>query len=96
MAVAEASRQTRHPLVEVSLIVDESAATLILRDTGVTRDVTDTEAQVKSLGDFVIAGLISSYESCRYLNTIGCNRSVFSFRLSLGRKVDPSYKRSQA
>ena len=96
MAVAEAIRQTRHPLVEVSLVVDEKAATLILRDTGVTRDVTDTEAQVKSLRDFVIAGLMSSYESCRYLNTIGCNRSVFSFRLSLGRKVDPSYKRRQA
>ena len=82
MAVAEASRQKRHPLVEVSLVVDEKAATLILRDTGVTRDVTDTEAQVKSLRDFVIAGLMSSYESCRYLSTIGCNRSVFSFRLN--------------
>ena len=80
MAVADASRRARHPLVEVSLIVDEKSATLILRDTGVTRDVTDTEAQVKSLRDFVIAGLMSSYESCRYLNTIGCNRSVFSFK----------------
>ena len=82
MAVADASRQTRHPLVEVSLVVDERAATLVLRDTGVTRDITDTDAQVKSLRDFVIAGLMSSYESCRYLNTIGCNRSVFSFRLN--------------
>ena len=96
MAVADASRRTRHPLVEVSLVVDESSATLVLRDTGVTRDVTDADAQVKNLRDFVIAGLMSSYESCRYLNTIGCNRSVFSFRLSLGRKVDPSYKRRQS
>ena len=96
MAVADAGRRTRTPLVEVSLVVDERAATLVLRDTGVTRDITDTDAQAKSLRDFVIAGLMSSYESCRYLNTIGCNRSVFSFRLSLGRKVDPSYKRRQA
>ena len=90
MAVAGAGGRTRHPLVEVSLVVDEKAATLILRDTGVTRDVTDTEAQVKSLRDFVIAGLMSSYESCRYLNTIGCNRSVFSFRSGVGRRVNPS------
>ena len=75
------------PLAEVSLVVDESAATLILRDTGVTRDVTDRNAQVKSLRDFVIAGLMSSYESCRYLNTIGCNRSVFSFRLNLRGQI---------
>ena len=56
-------------------------ATALSARLGVTRDVTDTEAQVKSLRDFVIAGLMSSYESCRYLNTVGCNRSVFSFRL---------------
>ena len=85
MAVADASRPARSPLVEVSLVVDEKAATLVLRDTGVTRDVTDADAQVKSLRDFVIAGMVSSYENCRYLNTIGCNRSVFSFRLN---KVD--------
>ena len=67
----------------MSLVVDEKNATLILRDTGVTRDVTDRNAQVKSLRDFVIAGLMSSYESCCYLNTIGCNRSVFSFRIEM-------------
>ena len=84
MAVADAGGRTRHPLVEVSLVVDESSATLVLRDTGVTRDVTDADAQVKNLRDFVIAGMMSSYESCRYLNTVGCNRSVFSFRLDRG------------
>ena len=78
MAVADGCRQARKVLVEVSIFVDPREVTLVLRDTGAVRDVTDGDAQVTSLRSFVIAGLVSSHENRHYLNTIGCNRTVFA------------------
>lgn len=79
LAVGDDCRPKRHVLVEVSLIVDDEAVTLVLRDTGTMRDLTDGDARVTSLRSFVIAGLMRAHENRRYLNTIGCNRAVFSF-----------------
>ena len=79
MSAAETCHRMRRLCIEASFLVDEGAATLVLRDTGEIRDVTDGDAQVTSLRSFVIAGLMRSYENRRYLNTIGCNRAVFSF-----------------
>ena len=53
---------------------------MVIRDTGRTKDITDRDAQVSNLRSFVIAGLMSSYEDRRYLNTIGCNRAAFVFK----------------
>lgn len=85
LSVGDVSRRARRVLVEVSLIVDDETVTLVLRDTGATRDVTDGDARVTSLRSFVIAGLMRSHENRRYLNTIGCNRAVFSFPVGCGR-----------
>ena len=79
MSAAEACRRRERMSIEASFLVDADAVTLVLRDTGKARDITDGDAQVTSLRSFVIAGLMRSYENRRYLNTIGCNRAVFSF-----------------
>lgn len=79
MSAADACRRAERMSIEASFLVDGDAVTLVLRDTGEARDVTDGDAQVTSLRSFVIAGLMRSYENRRYLNTIGCNRAVFSF-----------------
>lgn len=66
-------------LVEVSFVVDGESVRMVLRDTGDSRDITDSDAKVAGLRSFVIAGLMQSYEDRRYLNTIGCNRAAFVF-----------------
>ena len=42
-------------------------------------DVTDGDAPVSSLRTFVIAGLVRVVQGRRHLNTIGCNRAMFTF-----------------
>lgn len=80
MTIADICRSPRRICVEVTVMVDEQEVFLILRDTGTARDLTDGDAKVTSLRRFVIAGLMQSFEDRRYLNTIGCNRAVFSLK----------------
>lgn len=79
MAVADASRHPERVCVEISLIVENSSVTLILRDTGVILDLTDVDLPVTSLRRFVIASMMQEQQSRRYLNTVGCNRTVLLF-----------------
>lgn len=91
MAVADASRRASRECVEASILVEGTAVTLVLRDTGVTSDVTDVDSQVTSLRRFVISSMMREQQSRRYLNTVGCNRAVLVFRRD---KLDPSIPRT--
>ena len=51
----------------------------VFRDTDDMDDLTDGDAPVSSLRTFVIAGLVRVVQSRQYLNTIGCNRAMFTF-----------------
>ena len=80
MSVADGNKASRRAVtVEISFVVDGGEVRMVIRDTGRTKDVTDRDAQVSNLRSFVLAGLMSSYEDRRYLNTIGCNRAAFVF-----------------
>ena len=39
----------------------------------------ECEVPVSSLRTFVVAGLVRIVQSCQCLNTIGCNRAMFTF-----------------
>ena len=60
---------------------------MVFRDTGEMNDVTDGDAPVSSLRTFVIAGLVRVVRDRQYLNTIGCNRAMFSFKILLLEKL---------
>ena len=79
LSVGDASRHPERVCVESSLVVGRETLTLVLRDTGDVHDLTDVDAEVTSLRSFVVAGLMKAHENRRYLNTVGCNRSVFTF-----------------
>ena len=80
MAVADDNGDSgKNVFVETSFVIDDASVRMVVRDTGRIKDITDQDAQVSNLRSFVIAGLMSSYEDRRYLNTIGCNRAAFVF-----------------
>ena len=63
---------------ECTVIVKEDI-TMILRDDGVIFDMTDVEADVSSLRQFVVASIMERQEGKKYLKTTGINRNVFRF-----------------
>lgn len=69
----------REVMIEVSFVIDGDEVRMVIRDTGRAKDITNRDAPVSDLRSFVIAGIMSSYEDRRYLNTIGCNRAAFVF-----------------
>ena len=80
MTVADDNVGRKGVLSEVSFVVSDEETQMVIRDTGKLRDITDSDARVSSFRNFVISGLMRSYENRRYLTTIGCNRAAFSFR----------------
>ena len=71
--------RTKRILAETSVTVGKEGVRAVFRDTGDMGDVTDGDAPVSSLRAFVIAGLVRVVQSRQYLNTIGCNRAMFTF-----------------
>ena len=66
-------------VAETSITVGKGKVQVIFRDTGEMDDLTDGDAPVSGLRAFVIAGLVRVVQNRQYLNTIGCNRAMFSF-----------------
>ena len=71
--------RSRRIVAEASITVGAEDAQVVFRDTGGATDITDADAQVTSIRSFVISGLMQVNQNRQYLNTIGCNRSMFSF-----------------
>ena len=74
----EEKNGSRNVTCECTLIMDEEI-TMILRDDGVIFDITDAEADVSSLRQFVVAGIMEKQQQKKYLKTSGLNRNVFRF-----------------
>lgn len=76
MTVADDNGKATGILAEASISVTADETHVVLRDTGRLRDITDGDAQVSSFRNFVVSGLMRSYDNRRYLTTIGCNRQL--------------------
>lgn len=66
-------------MAETSITVGKEGVQVVFRATGDMEDLTDGDAPVSSIRTFVIAGLVRVVQSRQYLNTIGCNRAMFTF-----------------
>lgn len=71
-------------IAEVSVTIDRNDVHVVFRDTGDMGDLTNGDAPVSSLRTFVISGLVQVVRNRQYLNTIGCNRAMFTFRRANG------------
>ena len=67
-------------VAEVSVTVGKGGVQVVFRDTGAMGDLTDGDAPVTGLRTFVITGLMQVVRERQYLNTISCNRAMFTFR----------------
>ena len=76
------SGRAKRIVAEASITVGRADVQVVFRDTGDRSDLTDGDAPVSSLRAFVIAGLMRVVQGRQYLNTIGCNRAMFKFRVS--------------
>ena len=70
-------------VAETSITVGKGNVQVVFRDTGDRSDLTDGDAHVSSLRTFVIAGLMRVVRVRQHLNTLGCNRAMFKFKVSL-------------
>lgn len=66
----------KHILAECTTDLNEEVC-LILRDSGVIFDITDTDLYVSSLRAYVVAGVMVRQKKKAYLTTTGYNRNVF-------------------
>lgn len=63
---------------ECTLVTDDEI-TMILRDDGVIFDITDVDADVSSLRQYVVSGIMERQKDKKYLKTSGLNRNIFRF-----------------
>ena len=66
-------------VAETSITIGKGNVQVVFRDTGKMGDLTDGDVRVSSLRTFVIASFMQVVRDRQYLNTIGCNRAMFSF-----------------
>ena len=66
-------------VAETSITIVKGNVQVVFRDTGRMGDLTDGDVRVSSLRTFVIASFMQVIRDRQYLNTIGCNRAMFSF-----------------
>ena len=64
-------------LADCSVIVGKEHVRLITRDNGMIFDITDVNADIKSLGQYVAARLIEKNSGAEYITTISFNRNSF-------------------
>ena len=65
--------------VECTIIPEDNGARLILRDTGVVFDITDREADIVSLRQYIVAQMMTVPKQRQYIASAGYNRSEFYF-----------------
>ena len=76
-AAAEHGRKMKKILDDCTLIVNEDSVQLIMRDNGVIFDVTDCDADITSLSQYVVNRLIDDDDDNTYMTTVSFNRSCY-------------------
>lgn len=80
MLILEKNAGRKKPLyAECTLIIEPDGVRLILRDSGVIFNITDSDAKVQSFRQFIVSSLMISLEHRAYLTTTGYNRTELFF-----------------
>ena len=65
--------------VECTIITEENGVRVILRDTGILFDITDSEAYINSFEQYIISRVMLFPKSKMYITSLGYNRSEYFF-----------------
>ena len=83
MLILEKNAGRKKPLyAESTLIIEPDGVRLILRDSGVIFDITDSDVKVNSFRQFIVSSLMISLEHKAYMTTTGYNRNELFFSFS--------------
>ena len=70
---------------ECNIILEEDGARLILRDTGIIFDITDSDASIDSFRQYFIGQILTIPNNRQYITSAGYNRSEFFFERDTGK-----------
>ena len=80
MLIREKNRNEKKKLLaECTIILEDEGIRLILRDTGVVFDVTDSEADIHSFRQYIVTQIMTIPKSRLYITSSGYNRSEYFF-----------------
>ena len=83
MLILEKNAGRKKPLyAECTLIIEPDGVRLILRDSGVIFNITDSDAKVNSFRQFIVSSLMIALEHKAYMTTTGYNRIELFFSFS--------------
>ena len=81
MLIKEKNADAKKPiLAECTLITEDDGVRLILRDSGVIFDLSDTDATVNSFLQYSVANMINAIDSTVYITAAGYNRNELYFQ----------------
>ena len=79
--IAEKNAGAKNPLrAECTIISEPDGVRLILRDSGMIFDITDTDGNVDSFRQYIVSNLMLNQERKLYMTTTGYNRNELYFK----------------
>ena len=82
MLIQEKNRNSQKPIhAECTLMIRPDCIKLILRDSGIIFNITDTDSSIGSFRQFFVSNLMLNQKEKFYLVTTGYNRSELFFYL---------------
>lgn len=80
LTILERNPKAKKPLlIELSIFYEEGSVHIIVRDSGILFDLTESDVQVGELSSFILSGLMESHHEKAYLVTTGYNRHMIRF-----------------
>ena len=80
LTILERNPKAKKPLlIELSIFYEEGSVLIIVRDSGILFDLTESDVQVGELSSFILSGLMESHHEKAYLVTTGYNRHMIRF-----------------
>lgn len=80
LLVKDQNKTSKKPIcAECTLIIQKNGVKLIIRDSGVIFDITDTDGDVDSFRKYIVSNLMINMNNSLYMITTGYNRSEFFF-----------------
>ncbi len=80
LTLLECNKHAKNPLlIELSLFFEDESVLIIIRDSGILCDLTNSDTETKGLSGFVLSGLMNAHDEKAYLVTTGYNRNMIRF-----------------
>ena len=81
MMIKERNADSKKPLrAECTIIREDDGVRLIVRDSGVIFDITDSDGDINTFRQYIVSNLMLNQDRKLYMTTTGYNRNELFFR----------------